>query len=872
MDIIVSHVNLDFDSLAGMVAAQKLFTGAKLVFTGSQNRNVREFIQLHRDILDFVDVRQVEAKKVKCIIVVDTRMADRLGELERMVKRKGVEIVIFDHHPTTPEDMQATKEFSAEVGAVTTILVEMLREQNVPISPFEATLFALGIHEDTGSLTYASTSHRDAEALTFLIQKNANIEVVHRFLDFSLDEEQRRLLKALLDSARIVDVRGRKVLFTRARVLEYVDSAAALTHKVGDLENVDIVFTLLKLRDRVNVIARSRGEVDMGKVLEKFGGGGHPQAASASVKGATLKELEEELIEEVSQQIKAPVKAAGIMAKPLMIDIATPVKKARDEMQRYGVTGLPVIEKGKLVGTISKRDVEKAVSHGLTHAPVKGFMSHKVVTISPETPLHRILELLSESEVDRLPVVEDKKIVGVVSRREALRAVHGLGYLSPFRSSAEPSKIIPREEIASRLNSLLPRKVRWLLDEIGTLAEENGLNVYLVGGFVRDLIMNHRNLDIDLVVEGNGIFFARRLVKKLAGRLTYHEKFGTAVVTLPDDFRIDVASARTEFYGYPAALPQVEFGTVRQDLFRRDFTINAMAISLNTSHFGELLDYFGGLDDIEQGRIRVLHELSFIDDPTRIFRAVRFEQRYGFKMSDDTEKLARKAVDLKLIKELTGVRVRDELILILSEPQPWQVLKRLQELGVLEVLHPKLKIDADSEALFREIGNILPRVRRQIKVSVKPWLVYLIALVKDLTAEEIPRLASSMRIRAEDRRVLLKAVKDTPRILQALSKDMKKSQLYHLLHGLPSEVLSYVYAAADWEGRERIVHYFSLQNIRLEITGDDLIKLGYKPSAMFKQVLDYVFTAKLDGQVTIKEEELSLADEVFRKLEGKKGK
>ncbi|MFZ3062725.1 MAG: CBS domain-containing protein, partial [Actinomycetota bacterium] len=568
MEIILSHVNPDFDSLAAMVAAQKLFPGAKLVFTGSQNKNVREFIQLHRDILDFLDARQVDPVRVKRVIVVDTRIAERLGELGRVVKRRGVETVVFDHHPATPDDIKATKEFSAEVGAVTTILVEMLQEKNIPISPFEATLFALGIHEDTGSLTYAATTHRDAEALSFLVQKNANIDVVHRFLDFSLDEEQRGLLKKLLDSARIIDVRGRKVLFTSAKVPEYVDSAATLTHKVGDLENVDIVFTLLQLKDQVNVIARSRGEIDMGKFLEKFGGGGHPQAASASVRGATIRRLEEELLEEISHQIKPPPLAQEIMAKPLMVDITTSVKKAQSEMQRYGVTGLPVIEEGKLVGVISKRDVEKAAAHRLTHAPVKGFMSRKVVTISPETPLHKILELLSESEVDRLPVVEDKKVVGIVSRREALRAVHGPGYLSPFRASAEPKARIPREEIVSRLNSLLPHKVRSLLTEIGSLAEENGLNAYLVGGFVRDLIMNHRNLDIDLVVEGNGIMFARRMAKKFAGRLTYHEKFGTAVVVLPDDFRIDVASARTEFYEYPAALPQVEFGTVRQDLFR----------------------------------------------------------------------------------------------------------------------------------------------------------------------------------------------------------------------------------------------------------------------------------------------------------------
>lgn len=428
-----------------------------------------------------------------------------------------------------------------------------------------------------------------------------------------------------------------------------------------------------------------------------------------------------------------------------------------------------------------------------------------------------------------------------------------------------------REVIVSRLDALLPHKIRTLLSELGELAEQEKIKIYLVGGFVRDLLMNHRNLDIDLVVEGDGVAFAHQIVKGLGGRLTYHKKFATAVVTLPDDFHIDVASARTEVYERPAALPQVEPGTLKQDLFRRDFTINAMAIALNISNFGELLDYFGGEKDIETRQITVLHKQSFIDDPTRLFRAARFEQRYGFKMSYQTEKLARAAVKKGLLSELTQVRIHDELILILSEAAPWRVLKRLDDLGVLKSLQPKLGMGSREERLFREVDNTLHKLRGEFKEPLKRYLVYLSALVERLPPRDVAQFLAFIRVRATDRRAVVQAVKETPRILRILKKDVANSRLYRLLAGLPREVVAFVYAQGGPQERDKIRHYFTLRETKLEISGNDFIRLGYKPSEDFKKVLDRVLDAKLNGKVAMKKEELVLAQQVFDKLKRKKG-
>lgn len=868
MEIIISHVNLDFDSLAAMVAAQKLYPHARMVLPTAMGRNVREFIQLHRDILDYTDAREIDRAKVKRVILVDTRQLNRFGELQDVFKRRGIEVFAFDHHPPSGDDVKILYDYSQETGATTTILIKILRDRQIGISPFEATLFALGIHEDTGSLTYPSTTYDDAEALAYLMMKRANTRVIHRFLDFSLDPEQQDLLGELLKSAHTVDIKGVLVLFTRARVKAYVDAASALTHKVGDLQNSDVVITLLELKDRVNIIGRSRlGDIDIADILAAFGGGGHPQAASAAIKARELDKLEEDIIAEIAKKVRQGQTAKDIMSRLIhTMDIATSVKEARDQLRRYGLTGMPVTQKGRLVGMITAKELEAAVDHELAHAPVKGFLARNVITISPDTPLAEVQDLLSDSDIDRLPVLKEGRIVGILSRREILRKIHGPSYRLPVKAPFEPSKRFSRTEISARLDALLPHKVRELLTRLGEIADGAGLNVYIVGGFVRDLLMNHRNLDIDLVVEGQGGELARAVVGPLGGRLTHHEKFGTSVVILPDGFRIDIASARTEFYEHPAALPQVELGSIRQDLFRRDFTINAMAVSLNKTNFGDLLDYFGGEEDISERKVRVLHELSFIDDPTRIFRAVRFEQRYGFQMSTETEELVKSAVRMELIGRLTGVRIRDELIALLNEPAPWQALKRLDELGVLASLNKKLTVDQAAENRLREVANAIERFKKHIRHPFRRWLAFLIAFVERMPAKSVEVFLATLMMRREDTETVVAALKAPPSHLKALGKEgLPNSQIHRHLKDLSEEGLVYLYARTPRLARGYITRYVDIRDTKPDVTGTDLIAMGQKPSKEFGVVLERLLEAKLDGKVATREDQLALAADLFRR-------
>ncbi|MBE9547135.1 MAG: CCA tRNA nucleotidyltransferase [Proteobacteria bacterium] len=254
----------------------------------------------------------------------------------------------------------------------------------------------------------------------------------------------------------------------------------------------------------------------------------------------------------------------------------------------------------------------------------------------------------------------------------------------------------------------LPENITGLLESAGRCAEGMGFRAFVVGGMVRDLILNHENFDIDLVIEGEGIRFAGELAREHNADVRYYKKFGTAVLTFSDGFKLDVATARTETYEHPAALPKVLPGSIRDDMYRRDFTINTLAISLNPGHFGELMDFYNAERDIKRKLIKVLHDLSFIDDPTRVFRAVRFEQRFGFKTVRSTEKLIKDTVTMNVFAELAGYRISTELKLILQERNPLPVLKRLEELGVLELIHPKAVRNKELKRLLDKIGGMFP--------------------------------------------------------------------------------------------------------------------------------------------------------------------
>ncbi|MBC7229557.1 MAG: CBS domain-containing protein [Actinobacteria bacterium] len=865
MEVILGHVNVDFDALASMVAAKKLYPEAVMVFAGSVNRNVREFISLHGDVLEFMDPRALDAEAIERLIVVDNRIAERLGEFRDLPGRPGVEVFVYDHHPPSPQDMRGVKDYSEEVGATTTVLLKIIRRKGISVTPFEATLFALGIHEDTGSLTFAGTTYDDAEALAYLMREGANLNVITHFLGPALTPAQHELMKRLLEGLETLRVRGILVALARARMGEYVEGASVVAGKLAELENLDVVFTLSEMAGRVVVVGLSRlSQVDVHEVLSGLGGGGHSKAGSAVLKGVTLRQAEKKLLAVLEEKVRPLVTAGEIMSGPVRtIEEDTPIAEASRRMQRTGHTAFPVVDAGgELVGIISRKDLDKAGHHGLGHAPVKGFMTRELVSVDEDASLLEIQDLMTANAIGRVPVVRGRRVVGIVTRKDVLRALHGKDYLRGFTVPGRAAGY-SRSEIIDLMRRSLPGDVQGLLHTLSRVAEDEGFEAYLVGGVVRDLLLGYPNLDLDVVVEGDGIDFARLLARALKARVRSHRKFGTAVVILPTGRRIDVATARTEFYERPAALPTVEMSSIRQDLYRRDFTINTMAVALSGDRFGELLDYFGGLRDLERRQVRILHNLSFVEDPTRIFRAVRFEQRYGFRLERQTEMLARRAVEMEIVGKLTNARVRDELIDIFSEPfpLPLRAIERLQDLGALRTLHPDLEVSKGMRERYRLLERHAAAALELAGERARAWIPSLAAMLEELPAREAKKWCHQMRFRSEDTRALMQCLVTVPEVIGALhAVDLRPSEVTRFLDPLSGEALAYLYVLGGPGTRRYVADYVrKWKDIPLEISGHDLAALGLKPSRRYAEILERVRSEKIDGRVRGREEELALA-------------
>lgn len=859
MDLVVGHANPDFDAYAATVAATKLFPGARGVFLGTQNPNVRAFHNLHEDFVDFVDLRGFDPGTVTRLIMVDTRDPGRIGELGSVALRPDVEVIVYDHHPVSEGDLTGVDDRSLEVGSTTSILVHEIHRQGIAITPLEASLFLLGVHEDTGSLTYPGTTAYDAEAAAYLMGAGADMEVLNQFLSRALDPEQRRLLDELMDSLEVWDVNGQAVAIGAATADEYVDSASVLTHYIVEDLGYRVAIALVGMPGRLQVVARSRlHEVDVGEVMKLIGGGGHAQAASAAFGDIDLKTARARVREALEAVVRPPLRARDIMSSPVhTIGPDTSMGDAGALMATWGHGGLPVVSSGEIVGLVTRKDVDKALRHQLAHAPVRGFMAREVVTIGREEDLYAVEGLLATKGIGRLPVVDGGRLVGIVTRKDLLRAEHGDDYLDRRLPRA---RALSTERFLASVDSLLPAEATDALHEIGRLAEEQGLRAHAVGGFVRDMLLGRRNLDIDIVIEGDGVAFAQAAADVLGARVKVHRRFGTAVLVLSKTLHLDITSARTEYYTRPGALPTVERSSLRQDLFRRDFTINAMAACVNPECFGAIADPFGGLKDLERGTLRVLHSLSFVEDPTRVLRAARFERRFGFQMDGATEDLARQAVEMGVLDEVSGARIREELLDILDEDAPSQVFERLADLGVLGAVlpegierHQAVEALFQAERAYRTLGELFERpVRRRVALTAA-----LLAGGGRPSAERWLRKMRFGREYAEPVLVLAERAELLGRRLKDRRK-MRASRLYRLLEPVPPESLVYLWAAGDGLARERIQRFVSeLSRVRPEVSGEDLVAMGLEPSPAFSGILAQALDARLDGKAAGREAELA---------------
>lgn len=407
----------------------------------------------------------------------------------------------------------------------------------------------------------------------------------------------------------------------------------------------------------------------------------------------------------------------------------------------------------------------------------------------------------------------------------------------------------------------LPQELQDLICLASEVSAATDNKVYLVGGFVRDLILGVKNFDLDIVVEGDGIKFAEELAARLEVKLIRHKRFGTATLVLDHSLKIDIATAREECYPAPACLPLVKSGSVKDDLKRRDFSINAMSVSLNPYDYGKLIDFFHGLDDLRHRQIRILHDLSFIDDPTRILRAIRFEQRFDFKIERKTLRLLKEAAKLKALQGVQPQRLRDELILMLKEDHPIKQIKRIQQLVGLSFIHPRLKIGKNNYLLLKSVEREVSWFKKNcpLRRHIDIWLIYLMAILDHFSVGSIKTIFNGFVFRrGEEKRILDYKKINHKFIKQLKDRYSKPSKIFNLLNPLSYEVIILIKAKYKAKiAAKHIDDFFKFYHfVRIHITGSDLLRQGFSAGPFFKKIFTKVLVAKLDGIVRTKEEEL----------------
>lgn len=864
--VITSHVNADFDAIGAMLAAQKLYPGSVIVFPGSQEKNLRDFfIHSMGYLFNMADPKTIDFSQPHTLVVVDTRQRSRLTGVEPLLEKQGIDLVIFDHHPPMPDEIKGSTEVIKAYGATTTIMCEILEEKGIDITPEEATVMALGIYEDTGAFTYTSTTPQDLIQTGRLVGCGASISTIASLVVKEMKTEQVTWLNALINEMTPRQIRGIQVDISTISSSNYIPDLAAIVQKIVRMENLDLFFAVVLMGTKINIIARNRRpEVDVGKVLGQLGGGGHAYAASAKVENQTLAQVELRLLELLDRHLQRLRPARNLMSSPaITLRSNCTCMEASRKMTRYNLNSLLVIPPDTLghEGYITRQVVEKLMFHQLGNQPVSEFMESPIQSVSPEADILEIEEKIMGKKQRIIPVVDQGEILGVITRTDLLNFLveHNRDMVDAEKKMSEKPNA-KKKYVNRTLDQRLDDKTLSLLRDIGRAGDALGVDVYVVGGFVRDLLLDRPIEDVDVVVEGDGIAFARHYAQEKGCRVNTHDKFGTAVMVFPDGFKVDVASARLEYYDMPAALPIVENSSIKKDLARRDFTINTLAIALNSENFGLLIDYFGAGRDLKDKTIRIIHNLSFVEDPTRVFRAIKFGNRFGFNIGKVTSNLIKNALKIDTFKHLSGLRVLSELKQIFSEENPVPALETMTEYGIEKVIHKELVITPSTFALFEAVNRTLAwHDLLYLDEAYPRWAVYFMALLYRRPHRVCDEILTRLMVPLRERQMLMDRRYKAENRLSRIETDfpVSRQEMYWGLINFEPACILYMMSLTQNEAIQKAISNFYThhRHVTPALRGKDLKGLGIPPSPEFTKILNLIINEKLSGNLTSRAEE-----------------
>ncbi|WP_457641640.1 CBS domain-containing protein [Persephonella sp.] len=855
MQVVYIEEGADLDAFSAAYGITLLYPEAKILLPHALSPTVRLTISRFENLLKSKLLRKKELKIIDRLFLVDTSNLKKAKKTIEKFITENTEIDIYDHHPAKIKKEHNLALHIEKTGSATTIVVKEIINKGVNISPEDATLLLLGIYEDTGSFTYNLTTAEDLRTAAFLIEKGGDLETVRTILERRFDEKQINIVQQLIENIQYFPIKDKQIIISTAYSKEYVPDISSHFHLIKPFQEVDAFFAIINASGKISIIGRSKTkEINVGKILSYLGGGGHYAAGSATVKGLTTQEIKNYLENILIGEFYKDQKISSIMHRNIIkVQKDKPIKDLKDIIQKVPIL-IVINESGKFEGIVLPRVLKESIRHGIENVSVENFIIDTVVTLDENMPVAEAEKYLINSSQEYFPVLKKGYPVGIVSRNYLLKVLHGQVF------DFEKDIFISRERIKPRylnyrekLESYLPEDIIEELKKIGKISKQLGFRAYLVGGVVRDLIMNRENLDIDIIVEGDAVQLAKIYAEKYNYKFHSFEEFMTAQVILLSGLRLDFATARKEIYAYPGAYPKVKKASIKEDLYRRDFTINTLTIEITEGNFGTLIDFFNGLRDIKDKVIRILHQLSFIEDPIRILRAVRFAGRFGFKLGKTTEKLLKLAVDENLLLVAPKKRVNTELNYSFNEERVTEIIYLMNKYKIIHQLIPEFVFDEKREEIINRLRDMIITFDIFFNYKVNRTANYLLALMYHLPLEISYQILDKYRFSYEKQffKIYFSA-KDRFKMIPE-----KNSELYMKIKDLNKDLLVFLCSSLPVEVSERIIYLLKKEEEKkLLISGEDLKELGLKPSSLFKEIIEDIFLKYLDNEIKNKREAL----------------
>lgn len=829
MQVVLLQEGADLDALSSAYGLTLLNKRLKIVLPNSLNSSVLQAIEEFKNRFKdkVIKKQQLEWNKVKRVYLTDSHHTP---------ENYDGEIIVYDHHEITQKNKKNIKLHIDNTGSATTIVVEKIKKRNIKLSTEDATILALGIYEDTGNFKFPSTTKKDIKALEYLLNFGIDFNRLRKILEDRFDREDIYVLDSLLKNINTFEINGKQIGITYFND-KYSKDLSRLLKYIKDFENLNAFFAVIGQKNKVSIIGRSKDEdVDVALILSLFGGGGHWYAASAKVKGFSVKEIYDILKFTISEK---KLKVEDLLEKKI------PVLKSDDSVSRF--RELPhfplyivVDSQGKYQGVIYDKTLKDLIKHGFENEIVSDYIQD-VITLTSSMYIFQLLRLLKTTDQEIFPVVDGGLFLGIITRDILLKKL--FHEETKIQLETKPKK----RNINFLINKSFPKEILDELRFIGEISKDLGFRTFLVGGVVRDIVMGKQNLDIDLLVEGDATILLTEYAKKKGYSYFFYKEFLTGYIKTDSGLKIDFATARREIYDYPGAYPRIEKATVEEDLIRRDFTINTLIVEITAGNFGTLFDYFGGLRDIKEKRIRILHPVSFIEDPIRILRAIRFAGRFDFKLQKDTEILLKKAVKNDLLNYAPPGRIKLELELIVNEEKILQILRLMETYGILYSLFEIEKLSSEIVSKIQKVKDMMVIFKEIFSFEPSKTFIYLITLISVKPLEEAYMILKNYHFDKEAR-----YLETIYKYVSILKENGHISSYINLLKENKEIILATVILSED-EISDKIIDIYKKYTNPL-ITGKDLIELGLKPSSEFKKILEDINYRYLIGEFEKKED------------------